>query len=194
MLNKTNIIDVLLKCYSVIAPIAISCGVIHGNIAIFDLYPENVIPWFCHISHYICQLSFLYLAIFSLYVAIMRYIFIVHYDKTIVFGTEKLKHTFLLLYILIPIMITAVHVVSTGNVDPMMTINKCWKQETQTRPDMLCSDRKYEVVHYLGEELGHYIELMLRPLCAGVSGLYILTTCNIAGIGFYIAISRFLNR
>ena len=79
MLNKTNMIDVLLKCYSVIAPIAISCGVIYGNIALFDLYPENVNPWFCHMSHYICQLSFLYLAMFSLYVAILRYICIVHY-------------------------------------------------------------------------------------------------------------------
>ena len=49
MLNKTNIIDSLLKCYSVIAPIAISCGVIYGNIALFDLYPENVNPWF--LSH-----------------------------------------------------------------------------------------------------------------------------------------------
>ena len=125
MLNKTNIIDVLLKCYSVIAPIAISCGVIYGNIALFDFYPENVNPWFCHMSHYICQLSFLYLAMFSLSVAIMRYICIVHYDKTVVFGLEKLKHTLLLLHILIPIMITAAHVVSTGNVDPMMTINKC---------------------------------------------------------------------
>ena len=194
MLNKTNIIDFLLKCYSVIAPIAISCGVIYGNIALFDFYPENVNPWFCHMSHYICQLSFLYLAMFSLSVAIMRYICIVHYDKTIVFGMEKLKHMLLLLHILIPIMITAVHVVSTGNVDPMMTINKCWKQETLTSPDMLCGDRKYEVVQYLGEELGHYIELMLRPLCAGVSGFYILTTCNMAEIVFYIAIARFLKR
>ena len=91
-------------------------------------------------------------------------------------------------------MIAAVHVVSTGNVDPMMTINKCWKQETQNIPDILCQDRKYEVVQYLGEELGHYIELMLRPLCAGVSGFYILTTCNLAEIVFYIAIARFLKR
>ena len=193
-IKKIDITDGILKFYSVIAPIAIFCGLIYGNIAVFELYPENVNPWFCYMSQYICQLSFLYLAAFSLSIAIMRYIFIVHYDKAIAIGMDKLKHRFLVLHSIMPIMIAALHVVSTGNVDPMMTVNKCWKQETQNSPDILCRDRKYEVGQYLGEELGHYKELMLRPLCVGVSGLYILSTCNVAEIVFYLAIYRFLKR
>ena len=207
--NKIFIIGKLLTCYSVIAPIITFYAFIYGNIFLTYNYPnsETLGTWFCYANKYVCHTTIMYFGAFTLFSGVMKYGFIVHNDKVKDFGEERVKHIVLNLHLVIPATMSALNVISTGNVDHMNGISRCWIEETFTSPaqnvtlldtqsstDLFCQDRKYEVSQYLGEEAALYIEPILRTMCAGVSSFYILTTCNMVELVLYILLFKRLDR
>ena len=205
--NKIFIIGKLLTCYSLLAPIAVSYGFMYGNIFLTYNYPnsENLGAWFCFTNEYVCHLTIMYLGAFTLFTAAMKYIFIVHNDKAERFGVERIKSKVLILHVVVPITMSALHVISTGNMDPMNGINRCWGNEasdtknatvvgTHSSTDIFCQDRKYEVSEYVGEQLAEYIEPLLRTMCIGVSSFYIFTTCNMMELVLYFLLFKRLDR
>ena len=135
----------------------------------------------------------------------MKYSFIVHNDKAERFGVERIKSKVLILHVVVPITMSALHVISTGNMDPMNGINRCWGNEasdtknatvvgTHSSTDIFCQDRKYEVSEYVGEQLAEYIEPLLRTMCIGVSSFYIFTTCNMMELVLYFLLFKRLDR
>ena len=206
--NKIFIIGKLLTCYSLLAPIAVSYGFMYGNIFLTYNYPnsENLGAWFCFTNQYVCHLTIMYLGAFTLFTASMKYSFIVHNDKAERFGVERIKSKVLILHVVVPITMSALHVISQGNMDPMIGINRCWGNEgsgtnnvtlfgsTHSSTDIFCQDRKYEVSEYVGEQLAEYIEPLLRTMCIGVSSFYIFTTCNMMELVLYFLLFRRLDR
>ena len=205
--NKISMIFNLLTCYSKVAPFTICYGFIYGNILLPYNYPnsENLGAWFCFTNQYVCHLTIMYLGAFTLFTAAMKYSFIVHNDKAERFGVERIKSNVLILHVVVPITMSALHVISTGNRDPMNGIIRCWVNEasdtknvtflgTHSSTDIFCQDRKYEVSEYFGEELSQYIEPLLRTMCIGASSFYIFTTCNMMELLLYFLLFRRLDR
>ena len=207
--NKIFIIGKLLTCYSVIAPIITSYGFIYGNVFLTYNYPnsETLGSWFCYANKYVCHTTIMYFGAFTLFSGVMKYGFIVHNDKVKNFGEERAKHIVLNWHLVIPAIMSALNVISTGNVDHMSGISRCWIKETFTSPaqnvsrldtqsstDLFCQDRKYEVSQYLGEDVALYIEPILRTICAVVSSFYILTTCNMVELVLYFLLFKRLDR
>ena len=207
--NKISMIFNLLTCYSKVAPFTICYGFIYGNILLPYNYPnsETLGEWFCYVNQYICHAGIMYLGAFTLVTAAMKYWFIVHNVSAKRFGEERVKHIVLNLHLAVPITIAALHVISVGNADPVSGLNRCWRVETspssnhstaslstESSTDIFCHNRQYQVAHYFGDKAALVVTPILRTICVGVNGFYILTTCNMIELIFYFLLLRRLDR
>ena len=207
--NKISMIFNLLTCYSKVAPFTICYGFIYGNILLPYNYPnsETLGEWFCYVNQYICHCGIMYLGAFTLFTAAMKYWFIVHTVSAKRFGEERVKHIVLNLHLAVPITIAALHVLSVGNADSVSGLNRCWRVETSissnkgtatlstlSSTDIFCQNRQYQVAQYLGDKAAFVVTPILRTICVGVNGFYILTTCNMIELIFYFLLLRRLDR
>ena len=207
--NKISMIFNLLTCYSKVAPFTICYGFIYGNILLPYNYPnsETLGQWFCYVNQYICHAGIMYMGAFTLFTSAMKYWFIVHNVSAKRFGEERVKHTVLNLHLMIPITMAALHVLSVGNADSVSGVNRCWKLETsassnqstailstESSTDIFCQNRQYQAAQYLGDKAAFVVTPILRTLCVGVNGFYILTTCNMIELIFYFLLLRRLDR
>ena len=207
--KKISMIGNLLTYYSVLAPFTICYGFSYGNFLLPYNYPNSDIlgEWFCYVNQYFCRVMIIYIGAFTLFTAAMKYWFIVHNVSAKNFGEERFSKIVLRLHLVVPITIGALHVLSTGNTDSISGLNRCWMIDrstsgnenttilsTKSSIDIFCQNREYEVTQYLGENAAILIEPMLRALCIGINGFYILTTCNMVELILYFLLFRRLDR
>jgi hypothetical protein len=163
-------------------------------------YPpsEAIGEWFCFVYEYFANVTGLYLGAFTFFTAGMKYWFIVDFTKAKSFGEKKAKAIFLMLHLGIPIIMAALNSLSNGNKDQIYDVNICsgniHSDTSNQTSDILCSDRRYEIAHYLGENAGYYVEPMLRIVCLGNTVLYVSFCSNVVEFILYALMFRYLNR
>ena len=103
-----------------------------------------------------------------------------------------------MLHLAIPLTMAAFNSLSNGNRDQIYVVNICWGNNSTGIPDpaddIVCSNRQYEVVYYLGENVGQYVEPMLRIICGSITVLYIMICSNLGELILYGLMFRYLNR
>ena len=205
------IIKNLLACYSVIVPITFLIVFIYINILLnYQHQPSKIIgDWFCFSYEYFAHSTGLYLGAFSLFTAGMRYWFIVKNAKAKAFGEKKARGVFFGMHLALPIIMAALNSISNGNRDHIYVVNLCWAEHSETSMNVstsaadvvhddaasfLCSNRRYEIAEYLGENSSYYLEPMLRIICGSISVFYILFCSNMGEFLLYALIFRYLNK
>ena len=199
----------LLNCYCVIVPTSFLVAFTYLNIILQYTYPPSEIfgEWFCFANEYFAHVSTIYTASFSLFTALMKYWFIVENTRAKNFGLEKGRTTFLILYLTIPIIISALISISNGEQGRSYLVNICWTQPTSTfdtinrnishehgATDILCSNRRYQTSYYLGETASNYLDPLFRVICGSTSIFQALFCSNISELSVYTLVYRYLNR
>ena len=199
----------LLTCYCVIVPTSFLVAFTYLNIILQYTYPPSEIfgEWFCFANEYFAHVSTIYTASFSLFTALMKYWFIVENTRAKNFGLEKGRATFLFFYLTIPIIISALILITNGEESRIYLVNICWSQPISTfdsinrnishehgATDILCSNRRYQTSNYLGETANIYLDSSFRVICGSMSILQALFCSNISELSVYTLVYRYLNR
>ena len=165
------------------------------------MYPpvETIGPWFCFSIEYIFHYFIMYTGIFSLMVAVMKYLWIVHNDKMKLFGEAKAISLFLILHFAIPMVVSAVNLVSNGDKDHFHAVDQCWGNTEEAENDengvleYFCYYRRYEIKQYIGENAGNFLEPVLRATCGFVKIFYLLSLSNTIEFVVYFYLWKHLN-
>ena len=199
----------LLTCYCVIVPTSFVFAFTYLNIILQYSYPPSEIfgEWFCFAHEYFVHVTTIYFASFSLFTALMKYWFIVENTRAKHFGLEKGRATFLILYLTIPIIISALNLISNGEESRSYLVDICWSQIISTfdtingntshdhgSTDILCSNRRYQTSYYLGETASEYLDPSFRVICGSISIFQALFCSNISELMVYTLVYRYLNR
>lgn len=203
-----NLVKNLLACYAVIVPITFF--LVSGYVNILTRYdnPPAFISgsWFCVIFEAFGHTSSVYIGGFSIFVAVIKYWFIVHNANARKFGEDKARRLCLALHLVIPIILAALNSVSNGKIDQIFWVDHCWSYKAETEKvrseknwsekleDLFCLNRQYDVLEHFKGTTNMVMTTSLRAICGGVKVIYLLFLFNIPEIIFYCLIFRYLNR
>ena len=190
-----------LMCYAISMPVfqIIVWSYTFGIIP--HMYPpaETIGPWFCFLVEYSFHYGLLHIGMFSLSVAAMKYLWIVHNDKMKLFGEAKAIALFLILHFGIPLVLSLLNLVSNGNKDHLYVVEQCWGNPVKARNeengllDYFCYYRQYEIKKYIGENAGNFFEPVLRATCGCLKIFNFLCMSNIIELFLYVYLCKHLN-
>ena len=202
-----NLVKHLLSCYAVIVPITFNLIGIYLNILTRYSHPPWIISghWFCVAFEGFCHTAIVYIGGFSLFVAVIKYFFIVHSGKAINFGENKARKICLISHLVFPIIMGALNSISNGRVDQLFWIDHCWSHQgwrfnhlnmtnSEKIGTLFCINREYEISDIFGENLKDVITKFLRVVCGGVKVTYLIFLSNILEVIIYVLIFKYLNR
>jgi hypothetical protein len=86
---------------------------------------EIVGPWYCEIGFAWTLYGLAFVSFHSFITGLMRYIFVVHFDKVRKYGKQKTKKIFLWISILIPLLLTLWGYFGRKEISSISSINKC---------------------------------------------------------------------
>ena len=200
------IIKSLLSCYAIIVPcVFIFCFTYVHVILRYASPPAQVLGHgFCYVYAIFAHSGGLYVGAFSLFTALIKYWFIVNNAHAKGVGEEKAKNVFAISYCIIPLVLAAFNAISTGNVDQVIWVNYCWRplpsfdtmnsSQHESKNDLFCADRQYDIEKYFGTTASNHFIPMLRLICGGVKLSYIVFFSNTAELAIYALIFKYLNR
>ena len=190
-----------LMCYAIALPVfqIISWAYTFGIIP--HMYPpaETIGTWFCFSVEYIIHYGAIHIGMFSLLVAVMKYLWIVHNDKMKLHGEAKAIALFLILHFGIPLIVSLINLVSNGNKDHMWVVEQCWGNPVEAENDenglldYFCYYRQYQIKKYIGENAGNFFEPVLRATCGCLKIFYFLCILNIIEFVLYAYLCKYLN-
>ena len=201
-----NLVKHLLKCYSVIVPITFCFTAVYINILTRYVYVPWAVSgyWFCLVFETFQHATIVYVGGFSVFVAGIKYWFIVHYAKANDFGEKCARKVFLITHLVIPFLIALLNSVSNGNIDQIFWVDHCWTYRTDTEnlnstsiqklENFFCVNREYGVSKEVGGTLGMVMEGCLRALCGGVKVFYLMLLSNMLELIAYALIVAYLIR
>ena len=192
-----NLVKHLLKCYSVIVPISFFITAVYINTLTRYVYPPWLLSekWFCLIFEFLQHSTIVYIGGFSVFVASIKYLFIVHYDNAIKFGEIRARKIFFVVHLLTPMILALLNSVSNGNIDPIFWVDHCWTYKTDTEntnssvneklENFFCVNREYDTSKLFGETLGGIVAWLLRGICGGVKVFYLMILSNLIELVLY---------
>ena len=197
-----SLIKNILKYYSNIVPVMFFCSFTYVHIILRYTKPPCKVfsAGFCYVYQILAHSGSIYVGGFSLFCAVVKYVFIVHNAKSREIGEEKIKTFFTLSYCIVPVVMATLNSLSHGSRDQMMWVNLCWGIEPSDMGgndrnfDLFCIEKKYDTAQYVGIEAGAYLIPFQRVTCAGVNILYMLFLTNIVEFIVYARIFNYLNR
>ena len=95
-------------------------------------FPPVVVQWLCPILWFVLYFCLNLCTSHSFMTSIMRYFFIVHNERAMSVGKEKVKKLFHLISILIPLLLTIWKAIETSDLDTFSTFNKCYGKHHRT--------------------------------------------------------------
>ena len=201
-----NLIKNLLSCYVFIVPITFLLVFVYINILTKYVNPPKLIRghWFCAIFESLSHATIVYIGGFSVFVACIKYWFIVHSANAINFGEKLAKNIFLKLHLIIPTTLACLNSVSNGKIDQIFWVDHCWSYTTSSENmnddiyekirNLFCVSREYEITNFFGEKSKTVITTILRAICGSVKTFYLLFLSNLLEFTLYVLIFRYLNR
>ena len=149
---------------------------------------------FCHAYGILAHFIAIYITSFSLLMAVLKFCFIVHSTWAKRFGEERLGKMFIIVHFIVPIIVSTLNAVSKGDKDLLLWVNHCWGNNPDTQNTEANNEYEQVVATRIGIDSSHFIISVLRTMCNGIKGLYLVFVSNIVELFIYLLIFRYLNR
>ena len=206
--KKDMLLGSALMCFAVLLPVLVFVVPVANLFGVLSLiYPAAEIlgAWYCHLLELVAYFTAIYMGIFSLLSAVLRYRYIVGNEKGEIIDKDKAKKTLLIFHLTIPAVVALLHSISNGEKDQLLWVNKCWGHKETKTPheendfiyyigDVFCYDRKYEIEHYVGTTAANVFEPVLRVICGGLTVFYMVFLSNVIELILYFIIFTNMNR
>ena len=150
--------------------------------------------WFCHIYSIIGYVWLFNVWIFSLLVAILRYLYVVHYARILQYGLTRVANIFRILFWAVPTSLMILHISLRAGHDPTPWISHCYGWplgSSSSRSWWYKVERQFCIYNEYGFT-NRYAEYGLRTLCALNVGVCIFLFSNVAEAVIYYGIYRHL--
>ena len=131
LLNEENgLVKQVTKVYTITVMI-VSPFMSLFNASIDFIHPlsEVIGEWYCTFGRLFMYLCWNIVSFHSFFVALMKYLFIVHEEKVDIYGKEKVKKGFLFLSFLVPLIVVTWGAIENEELDAMSFINKCYGRD-----------------------------------------------------------------
>ena len=153
--------------------------------------------WICYFALSLHVYCYYAITSHTLLVAVMKFIFIVHLEKVIAFGKEKVKLIFLLINLCLPLFWTTLAILSYEN-NSTPSINTCFQQlvlSTNTTSSGTIKTIFCEFGHQAKVwEHGYILYIIKRCCCIFLEIVYVAISSNLPEAFFYYKIFRKMRR
>ena len=131
MVNEENgLVKEVTKLYTITMMVACPFwSLFNASVDFIHPMQEVVGKWYCTIGQAIMFFSCNIISFHSFFVASMRYLFIVHEEKVNIYGRDRTKRIFLLLYFSLALIVVLWGAAEGGELDAMSFINKCYGKD-----------------------------------------------------------------
>ena len=154
--------------------------------------------WFCYVASFIVNYEVYFLVTNSFLIAVMKYIYIVHWDKAMRFGHQKIQRIFLIITITLPCFFAAVQTI-TKDIDSYKAIKSCFGMPDEKKDSrngawqrlFLCN-LSYTETPNAEESSVFYI--LIQIVCVSRSVLAYLFCTNLPEAFFYYKIFKKMRR
>ena len=154
--------------------------------------------WFCYMASFIVNYEVYFLVTNSFLIAVMKYIYIVHWDKAMRFGHQKIQRIFLIITITLPCFFAAVQTI-TKDIDSYKAIKSCFGMPDEKKDSrngawqrlFLCN-LSYTETPNAEESSVFYI--LIQIVCVSRSVLAYLFCTNLPEAFFYYKIFKKMRR
>ena len=152
--------------------------------------------WLCHIASFIIIFCIHIIFMNSFWVALMKYVFIVHWDRALLWGHEKIERTLLIISLVLPLIFTII-IVFTKDFDSYEALNSCYGIETRKLDPVdgmkgffLC-----DLTNLNTNDIRDYIlYVIIQAMCISKSILTLPATTNLSEALFYYRIFKRMKR
>ena len=131
MLNEENgLVKEVTKLYTITMMVACPFwSLFNASVDFIHPMQEVVGKWYCTIGHAVMFFSANIISFHSFFVASMRYLFIVHGEKVNIYGRDRIRRIFLLLYFCLALIVVLWGFAEGAELDAMSFINKCYGKD-----------------------------------------------------------------
>ena len=152
--------------------------------------------WLCHIASFIIIFCIHIIFMNSFWIALMKYVFIVHWDRALLWGHEKIERVLLIISLVLPLIFTII-IILTKDFDSYETLNSCYGIETKKLDPVdgmkgffLC-----DLANLNTNDIHDYIlYVMIQAICISRSILTLPATTNLSEALFYYRIFKRMKR
>ena len=152
--------------------------------------------WLCHISSFIIIFCIHIIFMNSFWVALMKYVFIVHWDRALQWGHEKIERVLLIISLVLPLIFTII-IILTKDFESYETLNSCYGIETK-KMDPLDGMKGYflcDLTNLNTKNIHDYVlYVLIQALCISRSILTLPATTNLSEALFYYKIFKRMKR
>ena len=201
----------LLKSYILITPVTYLYIFAYINILTTRPEPPSQLigHWFCDAFETVGHATIVYIGGFSVFVASMKYWFIIKYDVAMKYGESKARKVAFIAHLMIPLIMGILNAVSNGNRDQIFWIEHCWgfqgrydstasgNDVSEKLANVFCLNNQYEEVNnFFGTNDTTAVAAThtLRGICAGVKVFYIIFLSNGMELVIYGFVVKYLYR
>ena len=163
------------------------------------LYPLSQFTgvWFCHVAYFVKLFGIGHTYTYSLVIAILMYIFVVHKEKIDAFGKQKAKKVFLSLYMLmlmlLGIAVFANTIFLNGYVEYLACFGTDKEKKDRSIVDYIVGFCAFKPMQPNGL-LQYFIYVTTECVCVFHSIMFWLCYCNLLEAFFYYKIFQFIYR
>ena len=126
--SKTRNIDIIYSIFSTIFYLFdIPFLAITNDVPNLSMYTEE---WLCHIASCIIIFCIHIIFMYSFWVALLKYVFIAHWDRALPWGHEKIERTLLIIVLVLSLIFTII-IILTKDFDSYEALNSCYGIETK---------------------------------------------------------------
>ena len=152
--------------------------------------------WLCHISSFIIIFCIHIIFMNSFWVALMKYVFIVHWDRALQWGHEKIERVLLIISLVLPLIFTII-IVLTKDFDSYETLNSCYGIETK-KMDPVDGIKGYflcDLTNLNTNDIHDFIlYAIIQAICISRSILTLPATTNLSEALLYYRIFKRMKR
>ena len=132
----------------------------------------------------------------SFWVALMKYVFIVHWDRALQWGHEKIERVLLIISLVLPLIFTII-IILTKDFDSYETFNSCYGIETKKMDpvDGIKGYFLYDLTNLNTKDIYDYIlYVIIQATCISRSILTLPATSNLSEALLYYKIFKRMKR
>ena len=154
--------------------------------------------WLCHIASFITIFCIHIICMNSFWVALMKYVFIVHWDRALLWGHEKIERTLFIISLVLPLIFTIIIILGHHKgFDSYEALNSCYGIETKKLDPVdgmkgffLC-----DLTNLNTNDIHDYIlYVIIQAMCISKSILTLPATTNLSEALFYYKIFKSMKR
>ena len=152
--------------------------------------------WLCHIASFIIIFCIHIIFMYSFWVALMKYVFILHWDRALLWGHEKIERTLLIIVLVLSLIFTII-IILTKDFDSYEALNSCNGIETK-KSDPVDEMKGFflcDLTNLNTNDIHDYIlYVIIQAMCISKSILTLPATTNLSEAFFYYKIFKCMKR